>query len=262
MTDATARRQTKLLLGRKMTLVVAGIAVLLASCYLIVGVWFARIQLEREFHENAELVGATLVSSLTESILTQNVYQIPDLLESAQNANKVIAYAFVCDSEGNPVAYSHSFKQGVPGDLQKIAWSAISDHKAVHSKLLRSEQGDIYHLIFPLQGNPGGYLHLGFSMAQLDSELHDTLARFIASMLMGLLLSVLVGGLVYRSMAQPISHLIQAAENFGEGDLTSRVVFDSRENDEVSLMALAFNRMADQLQEKLSELEHFPRRPG
>jgi PAS domain S-box-containing protein len=256
MSEARARPHTKLLLGRRMTLVVAGIAALLATSYLIAGMWFARIQLEHEFNENAELIGATLVSSLMEAVLTQNVYKIPDLLEDAQKANHNLRYAFVCDSEGNPVAYSHAFKSGVPGDLERIAQGYARNKKGIQSEILRTENGDIYHLIFPIQGNPGGALHLGFSMAQLDNKLHDAAGRFIGSMLMGLLLSVMVGGLVYRWMAQPISQLINVAENFGSGDFSSRVLVNSRENDEVTLLALALNRMADQLQEKLNELEH------
>ncbi|HUT53665.1 MAG TPA: ATP-binding protein [bacterium] len=251
----TRRRPApRLLLGRRLTLVAAGIASFLALGYMLAGVWFAKIQLEREFRQNSELAAASLASSLIEVMLTYNIHEIPDLLDNAHLANPDIRYGFVTDARGNPVAHSRTLPAGVPGDLQRLARQHVQTGGGEREYFLRTQEGDVFHLVFPLEGRPGGYLHLGFSLEPITSKLRITARHLISSMSVGLLLSALAGGLVYRRMAQPISELTSAAAEFGAGNLTRRVAHDASTEDEVGLLAQAFNRMADQLQEKVTEL--------
>jgi signal transduction histidine kinase len=120
---------------------------------------------------------------------------------------------------------------------------------------LRTEAGDVFHIVFQLAGRPPEYLFLGFSLEQVDARLRVTARHLISSMLVSLLLAAVVGGLVYHRMVQPVSELASAAAEFGAGDLTRRVPPREGAEDEVALLAEAFNRMADQLQEKVTELE-------
>jgi signal transduction histidine kinase len=244
----------RLLLGRRLTLVVAGIASFLALGYMLAGVWFAKIQLEREFQQNSELAAASLASSLIEVMLTYNIHELPDLLDNAHLANPDIRYGFVTDARGNPVAHSRTLGAGVPGDLQRLAQEHVTNGGGEREYVLRTGEGDIFHLVYPLEGRPGGYLHLGFSLDPINAKLRITARHLISSMAVGLLLAVLAAGLVYRRMAQPITELTSAAAEFGAGNLTRRVARDARTEDEVGLLAAAFNRMADQLQEKVTEL--------
>lgn len=255
MSGQNNKGQMKLLLGRRLTLVVAGIATLLAMGYLVVGIWFARTQLEREFHQNADLAAASLASLLIEALLTNQLYEIPELLDNFQMANSNLHYAFICDSEGNPVVHTKTLRQGVPGDLQRLALKHAQTKKGHGYRSLQTEAGNIFHLVYPLEGRPGGYLHMGFSFDQVDAKLQRTARHLISSMFLGLLLSALVGGLIYRRMAAPISDLTNAALDLGAGELTRRVPEREEADDEVTLLAAAFNRMADQLQEKVTELE-------
>jgi signal transduction histidine kinase len=247
--------RTKLILGRRLTLVVVGIALLLATGYIFVGIWFAKIQLEREFQQNAEIEAASLASLIIEAVMTDKLHKIPELLDGFHMANANLYYSFVCDSEGNPVAYTQPLQEGVPGDLQLLAKKHAESKGGRRHWFLQTEAGDIFHLVYPLEGRPGGYLHLGFTFKQVDSKLRVTARHLLSSMFLGLILSTIVGGLVYRRMAQPIKELTDAAVDFGAGDLARRVNQRPGEEDEVAILAEAFNRMADQLQEKVTELE-------
>ncbi len=247
--------QAKFLLGRRLTLVGIGITTLLAAIYLAAGVWFARIELEREFHQSAEVTAKTLASSLIEEIITHNLHDIPALLDNTQMSNPNILYGFVCDSKGIPVAHTRSFKKGVPGDLEQLSRKHAEGGGGHQSWSLGTESGEILHFALPLEGRPSSYLHLGFSLAQVDASLRETFWVLASSMLAGLLLSAVIGGLIYRRMAKPVRELTGAALELGAGNLERRVVTRQGADDEVALLAVTFNRMAEQLQEKLTELE-------
>lgn len=61
----------------------------------------------------------------------------------------------------------------------------------------------------------------------------------------GLVLALVLGLLVARSIAQPVSELRTAAKRIGDGDLAARVAV--RSQDELGVLAGTFNRMAQQL---------------
>jgi len=249
-----ADRSRKLLLGRRLTMVVAGIASILALAYMGAGVWFSRNQLEKDFEQTANLVAASLASSMIDEILTNNLSQLPVLLERAMATNKNAIYGFVTDSKGTPL--SNTFDKGVPGDLQVLARVHAVKGGGRAAWTLRTEKGDVYHLVLPLSGRPGGFLHLGFSWKPVDRKLARLVRQLLGAMGLALMLSAIMGMLVYRRMAQPISELTDAAAEFGEGNLSRRVPVRGRggADDEVTLLAMAFNRMADQLQEKIQDL--------
>ncbi|WP_372021006.1 ATP-binding protein [Tistrella mobilis] len=69
---------------------------------------------------------------------------------------------------------------------------------------------------------------------------------FVLIALLLLLAAVWIGFLVARSIARPVSQLVGAAERVRGGDLTAQVP-EGREDDEVGILARAFNRMTRQL---------------
>ncbi|MEN2976178.1 PAS domain-containing sensor histidine kinase [Tistrella bauzanensis] len=69
---------------------------------------------------------------------------------------------------------------------------------------------------------------------------------FVLIALVLLLAAVWIGFLVARSIARPMSQLVGAAERVRSGDLRAQVP-EGREDDEVGILARAFNRMTRQL---------------
>lgn len=246
-------KQNRLLLGRRMTMVVAGIAIFLAVSYLVMGLRLTRKQIEQDQLQGAEFTAASLASSLIEAMFTDNLHDIPPMLERTMVANSNALYAFVCDHNGAPVA--HTFKKGVPGDLQALAESHARSGGDRGVWNLDTDKGEVLHLAYPLEGRPGGYLHLGFSWGPADARLRNIARQLIGSMLIGLMVAALAGLIIYRRMAPPIMELTTAAADFGAGDLSRRVRTLMEPDDEVSVLSRAFNRMAEQIQEQITELE-------
>lgn len=78
-------------------------------------------------------------------------------------------------------------------------------------------------------------------------------AGVLALLLVALGVAVLVGWLVARRLTRPLASLTAAAERVARGDLTTRIDVHSR--DEVGRLAVAFNHMTDELQQRLDQLE-------
>ncbi len=70
----------------------------------------------------------------------------------------------------------------------------------------------------------------------------------------GLVVAVLVSLWVSRRVTRPLSGLRATVDQFGAGNLAQRAQVDSR--DEVGELALAFNRMADEVVSTRREIEH------
>ena len=87
-------------------------------------------------------------------------------------------------------------------------------------------------------------------------ETQNQLLRIYACVLGGMLLfSLLVGGLISRSITRPIERLIHATNEFSEGRLDARVSL--RGEDELAELSKHFNHMADSIREHIEKLENF-----
>jgi two-component system nitrogen regulation sensor histidine kinase NtrY len=78
-------------------------------------------------------------------------------------------------------------------------------------------------------------------------------AVFILVAMLFLAAAVAIGINFAAQLADPISHLVSAAERVGAGDLSARVP-EGEKNDEMVLLSRAFNRMTDQIQSQQQEL--------
>jgi signal transduction histidine kinase len=75
----------------------------------------------------------------------------------------------------------------------------------------------------------------------------------VGTVVVTILLSLVIAGVLARSISAPISELAHTAGAIADGDLTKRV--NARRDDEIGELAVAFNRMADVLKENADSVE-------
>jgi nitrate/nitrite-specific signal transduction histidine kinase len=103
------------------------------------------------------------------------------------------------------------------------------------------------------------------SMQQLnivaEKNLTEALSPATNIVIVTLILVVVMAGiaaaislLIVRKIVQPIRALTETAEAFGAGDLTSRALITS--DDEIGILAGAFNNVARQIRDRIGTLEH------
>jgi len=100
-------------------------------------------------------------------------------------------------------------------------------------------------------------LHVGLIAEQQQSEALKTLTIVRNSAILGLIISVLLASLaaffIGRNLARPLIELTQTAEKIAGGNLGIRA--NTVRNDEIGLLAIAFNSMTAQLRNLIENLE-------
>ena len=95
-------------------------------------------------------------------------------------------------------------------------------------------------------------LYLFFSLERVESELATLRAALLRSALVVLAIAALAGHLVAKQTLRPVAEASAAANDLAEGLLETRLAVET--HDEFGAWALAFNEMADALQEKIEAL--------
>ncbi|HTL51600.1 MAG TPA: ATP-binding protein [Planctomycetota bacterium] len=246
-------KQPPLILGRRLTYVVATIAILLAAVYLGVGIWLAREQFVDEFGQIADLtVDASRLSIAETNGATDLKHRLDATLQQARKLNATTEYIFVTDADGRILAAT--FADPPSADQLELARGHALSGGFRRAWDFPLNGHEVHHLAVALPHGEAGFLHFGFDESSVAVKVKGMALRLFASMLIGLLASAFLGWWIYRWMARPIRDLTQAVAAFGLGDFKQRVPSTTANgNDEVSLLAASFNHMADQLEQKILE---------
>jgi len=135
----------------------------------------------------------------------------------------------VLDPQGTVVGDT----RGVPGGM--VSRGELEDSVPIEV------DGEIVGYLLPALRNPPNW--------PLDAAQAAFLSRVSRTLWIGagaaLVVALVVGGLLFRSVTAPLRELIAASEAIAEGDLTVRA--NVRGQDEVAQLAESFNEMADSL---------------
>ena len=151
------------------------------------------------------------------------------------------------------------------------AWSRFADNLA-HRRLAPTEMGQGHDL--PHNGHNAvavtvpifdtdaaghesqviAYLHVGLSSESDAAQLRFLQAFVLLACMAVVLLAVPMAGFIARHITVPIQRLASAAHALAAGDLDHRV--DLPRTDELGELAIAFNKMADTVQQQQADIKH------
>ena len=137
------------------------------------------------------------------------------------------------------------------------------EHKALQAKatganLFREPDGTQRIMAYVPPGlGPGGLLVCAqFSVADLVSGIDQAATRGYLLIVLGAALSILLALFVgHQYLRVPASVLLEAARQWGSGDLTARAVMPQTVATEFAGLGQAFNEMAELLQQQRAELQ-------
>ena len=165
------------------------------------------------------------------------------LLTGASESDPDLIYAFVTGSEGRVL--HHSFPvDGFPSDLIQIAGSDWPE-------TLRTETGRVRDLPYPIAEGELGTLHVGISMAWVDTATGDAVENVLATTVIALAIGILGILVLAELITRPVLALRDAAMRFGTGETDAEVKVDG--TDEIADLAGAFNQMAAQVRARIEE---------
>ena len=110
-----------------------------------------------------------------------------------------------------------------------------------------------YQPIYDIDGNIIGMLYVGLLEKPFDDMKHEMFTKFAIAILFAVMLSIIIAGVLARSISRPTSELARTAKAIADGDLTKRVNIERA--DEIGELAVSFNWMADVLKKNADDIE-------
>jgi signal transduction histidine kinase len=152
----------------------------------------------------------------------------------------------VLDVEGRVLVDSMQMDQGTDLSTEPVVAEALQGAYGSETMGVGAER--TMHVAVPVTvgGRLAGVVYLSQSMQDVVSVLGDVRLRWLASMLVSLLLSGAVGLLLSRAVARPVQRLTRAVQAVAEGQLDQRVPVHGQ--DELAQLSHTFNDMTERLQ--------------
>jgi signal transduction histidine kinase len=227
---------------------IMGIVAVCIMIAAVVMVWYTysnvgatlRIQLR----EQGIAIGQSVVVQSRDMILTDNQVALYRLVKDMQNAYKDITYILVLDTSNNVLV--HTFDEGLPVDL--LGRNEITSGEPYKIQILRSENGIIQDIAFPVLSGKAGTIRLGISESTIDIIIGQQIQNILLWIILILVIGLFVAyGLSYI-LTEPIARLAESTKKIGKYDFTWRKPIWAK--DEVGSLGEAFTKMNKELQHK------------
>ncbi len=222
-----------------------------------------------ETKEKLEQAGTTIVSVIAQ-------YELNDIEDQADYASKIVSSVINLDRQIDVIIAkpngeialstltSQTLESGVElptvdlsGSLGRIDIKSFSSnvdeqgytyyvHKGDLNGIL-GEQSLVYAREIKIDGEIGGYVLTLASTVKQDAIVEITRKAIIYSSLGVMIAAVIATYIITERMVKPLKNMTNAAKKFAKGDFSTRVYVEDTK-DEVSELGVAFNNMADSLE--------------
>jgi len=204
--------------------------------------------LRKELLEKGISLAKTFIAQNLNSLLYDDIIAIEMAIRGLKRSEKDVAYAFILNPH-NEVLCS-TFENGFPGQLYKVVMSKMGDDAPF---LLKTEDGFVWHIHFPIMEGYLGSFHLGISENRIRRIINNAILQtvVIISVISGI--GTLLILLFINRMANSLSALVKTIKMVGDGNLAARIECDT--DDELGAIAKNFNIMAMKLEKTYEELK-------
>ncbi|MCD6224361.1 MAG: HAMP domain-containing protein [Deltaproteobacteria bacterium] len=194
-------------------------------------------------------------------LLEDNILQLNTVIKGASNIEGLI-YAAILDH--NRVIKAHSNFNKIGTDFKKFGnVEKVAIEKGVvyfTSKLISGER--VMHLSKPILFNDKklGAVHVGVSIDFIEHEISSERVSIIIMTIVVAFLSTVVAVFLGFRFSGPITKLVVATQEIGKGNYKYKIKM--KRNDELGNLAIAFNKMSEDLLRKSFMQESFGKYVG
>lgn len=240
-------------LGTKLTLYLSLIIVLMLSGYGYLDILSRRDILIRKMKAEVRSTGRTLEIALEKISQLEEMKGVQNLIDALTEHGRTIGVIVYYQGE-NRTFRSRSLKNGMEGYFALV-------QRSIHENQIQEDFGiykkiPVFSYTFPFHDSSGGTVG-AVSILQSTSFMEDEIAKVKWNI--GIMIFLLIVGTVAlvlwgtrKWVSQPIAKLVRATKNLSQGNLNFRV--DLPEGDEISVLAQAFNQMAEDLKRSQERL--------
>jgi len=205
--------------------------------------------LRHQSEEKGAAIARGMAARSSDLVLTNRRYSLYSLAQEVRASDPDVLYVYVTDPSGTPIVHTFG-DQGFPQGLLSLpAPDPAADYVGIR---LSTDWGPVRDVAVPILAGRGGFAHIGISEQSID----DFVVSSIRANLIVIAVVLVTGGfgayILATVLTRPVSHIVEATEAVGQGDFSQRARVWAR--DEIGRLAMAFNRMTDQLARSRSEL--------
>jgi diguanylate cyclase (GGDEF)-like protein len=235
----------------KFLFVISALLILFGLTLTVTNIREDEAVLRRRLEEKASSMITFLAESAVNPMAILDVYQLRLLVRTTTTQPEVV-YAFAFSTNGriltdgteeNP--YRH-----------KVLDDPISKAAVKAERVLIQTSGNVLDVSreVSLGGRRLGGVRIGFSLMQLESQLRAMRNQNLLFGLGFVLLGVVLTWGLTESITRPVDLLIRGTRAVAEDAFDTRI--DVRTNDEMQVLASAFNQMTERLQQTREKLIH------
>ncbi len=215
--------------------------------------------LDAELRHRGSNIVRTLARLSVEPVLQYDPWGLYKVARDIVRSENVMVYAMVLDPRGD--VFSHSdparFPIGEPLPPDPLTSAALTADGLL-IQVGRDPDGEtIYHVTLPivLDGQRLGVARIGVTRRHLEGSL-TSLKRdvFVISALLAAL-GMALGLVISRRMTRSLDRLSASVRALSQGRLDEWILVETKEKDEIGLLADSFNQMAENLRERIREIQ-------
>ena len=261
----------------QMEIATATTLLIVAIVSSIVWMW---VKSESDFYrqhkqEEAELLAVALADSWLNELIEENWNQIRVGIDLLVAQRPEVVYALVSDTRLNDriiAAFPREFQQQYVPDLVPLAVTqkaiALVGESLVQKTFvledmvsangtLRARRGEmlieVAASLNDASGEKIGTLRIGISLRLFNRTLTRIATKTLIVGVVGLTVGIVAAYFLGRQLSQPLRRLQASVAQIAAEDLRHRAEVDRQ--DEIGVLATAFNKMAEALQESFNQLE-------
>jgi two-component system sensor histidine kinase VicK len=123
------------------------------------------------------------------------------------------------------------------------------------SRQVLSNKIPVMNVSEPIKNSDGsieGIIYMRADLSGVNSTTHEAKMIFLQAMAIALVISVVISFIITNSITDPINDLTEKAERMASGDFSQKI--DVRSNDEIGRLAVMFNMLRQELDNKITEI--------
>ena len=206
--------------------------------------------LRSKLTSDALLLGGTLASQLDQPQTTESLDTV-----ARYYADLLSARITIIDADGAVLGESHDDRSRMGNHLYRPeVQQALNTGQGSTIRYSDTVNYDMMYVAVPVmvEERVVGIVRVALPLRQIAANVSSLRNTILIVTLVAASLTVLLAFVVAARIAKPLGQLTRVAGRMAEGDLDARVPPSTR--DEVGQLTRAFNQMANQLQEKVTEL--------
>jgi signal transduction histidine kinase len=212
-----------------------------------------RVQLAAQMKRDSRIMAESLSYSIENMHDVNELIHIQRLVDRLTVESEIISRIMIVDDNSRIIACSDLSKVGTIAADKGV--KAIINGAEIYTRL--SPRQKIYTFDMPLRinGEFKGVVSIGYDATEYYARLSEILRFGMLISGMGILMGILLSFQVANPIIRPIQRLTEVTKKLASGDLSQRAVIDSK--DEVGALAMAFNRMAEDLADSKEKIDQY-----